>query len=340
MKNMKNRNINIFDVHVTTYPAPITLNYNYIFGIFCILIVIFIFCNIIENNFTFAAILPFVTLQKIKLSKKSLFIVMFILLFFTTLIFQNPFIILIIMVFLSIAPSLQFLLLINFKIINEKLKIILYHFLKILYLIGLLDISYRYYLFLNNKLSLSAYKVYIIFISFWFFSYILAARYLFFLKLNNEYISWSFIIIYFIMSLGIIIRGFTSFSWFIIPLIFTNYKDISIFLIPVEELPPSSNSTIESPSTHSHSTTFRYGGFFSRHYHNNNNYYPPHIPRGNFYRNTGLTLGLFGACCSAFACYTYYKSAEATIKSADAAALSAGAISKETYYKRHPEDRP
>ena len=247
------------------------------------------------------------------------------------------------MVFLSIAPSLQFLLLINIKFINNKVNDSLYHFCKILQIIGLLDISYRYYLFLNNKLSLSAYKFYIIFISVWFFSYILAARYLFFLKLNNEYISWSFIIIYFIMSVGIIIRSFTSFSWFIIPLIFTNYRDISILLIPVEELPPSS-STTESPSTPS---TFRYGGFFSRHYHNNNYYYPPHIPRSNFYRNCGLTLGLFGAFCSTFACYTYHKSAEATIKgaeaavkSADAAALSAGAISKDTYYARHPEDRP
>ena len=76
-----------------------------------------------------------------------------------------------------------------------------------------------------------------------------------------------------------------------------------------------------------------------RHNHNHHHYYPPLPPRSNLYRNCGLFIGVLGLGTSIFACYMYNKSTKATIEAANAAAFSAGLISKETYYERHPLDR-
>ena len=282
---------------------------------------------------------------------KFLLIGFFIILIYSFVIYQSPFLILLTIIFFSIIPCLHFLSFFPIGKVSNKSKLLIDNILNLLYLIGFLETTYFYYNFLNNYLTLKIYKIYIVFISVWFLSYILMAKYVLYLKINNIIIPWYIILFYLVASFGLLIRGLTSFSWSVIPIIFYYYPRYGRLLCPPLETESDipSNSGVSSGGNN-------YGGFFPRHYHNHhhNYFHPPMPPKSNFYRNCGLLVGTAGVCLSSFACYTYHKSAnaavaaavearrqaDAAVRQADAAALSSGAISKEVYYSRHPGDRP
>lgn len=252
------------------------------------------------------------------------------------------------MIFLSIIPSLHFLSLRSFGAISNKSKAIIEALLNVIYLTNTLHLAFKYYQWLNTQLSYNWFKFYISLISGGFLSYIIIARYVLYLKINMQIIPWYLILLHMLATLCLFIRGFTSFSWSIIPIIFTYYPSYAKLLTsPLDDLPSSPSSPSSASGTNSNNNVTNYGGFMPRHNHNHNHYHPPLPPRSNFYRNCGLTIGVLGLCTSFFACYTYHKTANATIlaanaaqRQADIAAVSAGVISKETYYDRYPQDRP
>ena len=258
------------------------------------------------------------------------------------------------MIFFSFTSFLHFLSFISSSNISEKSKNLINlinALLNLLYVSGFLNLAYNYYCWLNNKINYFYFKVYTILIGLGFISYILISRYLLFLKINTEIVPWWVLILYTITNFFLIIRGFTSFSWSMIPIILSDYPVYGrLLVLPPDGIPPSSST--------GNNTTNNYGGFMSRHTYNHYPPKPPFIPKTNFYRNCTFTLGAIGLCCSVFACYTYHKSANAAVEAvnaaeeaavaaakeaarqADASAVSAGVMSKKTYYERNPGDRP
>jgi hypothetical protein len=250
---------------------------------------------------------------------------------------RYPLIILLLMIFFSLIPGLHVMSFVSYCHISDKSKQIIDNLLKICYISGLLNIAFNYYTWLNSTITYYYFKIYCIMISSVFLSYIFTARYILYLKINVLIVPWYITLFYCLTTLGLCLRGVTSFSWFIIPFVYNFYPHYGLLLAPPldNDMPPSSSPADNSP---------RYGGFFSRH--NHNHYYAPLPPKSHFYKNCGLTIGVIGAGCSLFACYTYHKAANAAImaafearRQADAAAVSAGVITKETYYERHPTDR-
>ena len=247
------------------------------------------------------------------------------------------------MIFFSFTSFLHFLSFISSSNISEKSKNLINlinALLNLLYVSGFLNLAYNYYCWLNNKINYFYFKVYTILIGLGFISYILISRYLLFLKINTEIVPWWVLILYTITNFFLIIRGFTSFSWSMIPIILSDYPVYGrLLVLPPDGIPPSSST--------GNNTTNNYGGFMSRHTYNHYPPKPPFIPKTNFYRNCTFTLGAIGLCCSVFACYTYHKSANAAVEAAkeaarqaDASAVSAGVMSKKTYYVHNPGDRP
>lgn len=91
------------------------------------------------------------------------------------------------------------------------------------------------------------------------FSYILTARYVFLLKINLINVPLFLMILYLFTSFFILVRGFTSFTWFIIPFIFSYYPSyVNAITPPLDNIPPN---LPQEP-------TSNYGGFTPRHNHN------------------------------------------------------------------------
>ena len=308
------------------------------------------FFSIKDINYTeLAVFFPFMLKKKDKYFL-SLFLILFTI-GFTIIVYQNTLLILIAMIFFSILPGLSLLIVTPFEKISQKAKSIIDSFLYLLYTTDLLKIAFTYYCWLNNKLSYFQFKIYAIFVHLLLLFYILVARYVFLLKINFQAIPPYILVLFFLASCGLIFRGFTTFSWSIIPFVFTYYPSYGRLLIPLDSDIPSSEGSSNNPNSGNMSY---YGGFLPRHNHTHHHYHPPVPPKSNFYKNFGLTLGVIGCGCSIFACYVYNKSANATVaqaieakrqadaavKAADATAVSAGVLSKESYYERYPSDRP
>lgn len=212
---------------------------------------------------------------------------------------------------------------------------------KAFYHFGVLKPLFYLYTFLNTSISFRKYKIITLFFGIILLSFILLNRYLFFLKLEHQHISLGYLLLYLILLVGVCIRVLFNYSFFIIPLTFTRFPHIGLLL--TGDMPDIPEIPVSKPSS---TTPITYKGWFTKHVHHHNYYYPPEIPRSYFTRNVGLGIGGIGLCLTGFACYQYYRSANAAILAADAAvkannlnALSQGIITREEYFKRHPEDK-
>ena len=286
---------------------------------------------IILDQYNLVSFPIFTILKKNDMSNslKNLFISFLIPLIFLVLIsLQGPLILLITIIFFSCVPALQFFTNISFLNISEKSKKIINLFLDLLFVVGITNIAFHYYCFLNNKLTVLKFKLIIAGIFLWFFGYILVIRYILFLKINNLPLSIGIMFLYVIFSFSVIIRGFTSFSLFLIPFIFNHYPEKGLLLMP--------------PFDEGNNNGNKFFGFMPKHNHNHY-YYPPNSPKFGFYRGATLCLGICGLGISAFACTIYNKAAiaaeiqaKAAERQADQWEVSRGIRSEEDYLKKYP----
>lgn len=206
-------------------------------------------------------------------------------------------------------------------------------------------LSYWYF-FLNHKLTLRGFKVVTIVLGLLFLSYLSAARYILYLKFESLPIPYWVYLIFYLSSVGLLLRGFTTLTWFLVPYVMFTYKPNP----PIFNMGPEMPSEIpQVPPTNSVAPIEkRFGGLYNKHihYHQYPNT-PPEIPKSFFQKNWGYGIACVGVCLSVFACVQYYKSANAAIeaayeakRSADISARQAGLITDDMYYKRHPKDKP
>jgi len=211
---------------------------------------------------------------------------------------------------------------------NNVLESTLFFF----YTTGFLRFLYIIYIFWVQCLTIKGFKMmYSILLSF-NLGYIILIRYIFYLKLYHENLSFSIYLGYFILLVFVIFRYLTDASFFLIKLIcdkYVNYKEILLTEMP-EELPES--------STTSRSSNPRWGGIFNFHFHKHKHMYPPQPPISNFAYYGKIAFAITGLAFTAFAGYNYHRTADAAVRSADAAEVQAGLMSKEEFKKRHPSE--
>lgn len=207
--------------------------------------------------------------------------------------------------------------------------------------------SYWYFI-VNCKLTLKGFKLLTIFVGLLFITYLVSARYLLYLKFESIPVPlWLYLIMFF-SSFSIILRGMTSFVFFLVPYVMYVYPHREPLLQIGPEMPPEIPPSTPVLPPVIPAVEKRFGGFYNKHTHYH--YYPntpPEIPRSFFIRNFGYGIACAGLCLSAIACAQYYKSANAAVvaayetrRAADIAARQAGLISEIDYYDRHPNDRP
>lgn len=276
-------------------------------------------------------------------SKQKKVLFLFLILCFAVIWLINfPIILLLFMILLSTVPFLAWIPS-SWKL-SQYSKPITNTFIDLFIGLGLYKYIYNWYQFLNCNLTLKGFKVLIVILALFFLFYLGLARYILYLKFELQIVPLWIYILFFIASIGLILRSITTFSMFIIPFMIYNYPHHLAILhsgpeMPTE-IPPSPSASTEPP------TKKYFGGLYNRHIHH---HYPntPEIPRSFFQRNLGFGVACAGLCLSTFACYQYYKSANAAVTSAleakraaDIAARQAGLITDDQYYKRHPSDKP
>lgn len=268
------------------------------------------------------------------LRKRSFVLLGMLLLFtaITVIVTKSALCLLILIATLSTTPYLLLIPKRYSGLISDILEVLV----KAFYHFGVLKPLFYLYTFLNTSISFRKYKIMTLFFGIILLSFILLNRYLFFLKLEHQHISLGYLLLYLILLVGVCIRVLFNYSFFIIPLTFTRFPHIGILL--TGDMPDIPEIPVSKPSG---TTPITYKGWFTKHTHHHNYYYPPEIPRSYFTRNVGLGIGGIGLCLTGFACYQYYRSANAailaanaTVRAADAAEVSAGLRSKESYYNK------
>lgn len=237
---------------------------------------------------------------------------------------SSPFLILIMIIILA---GIQGLSLFRF---NSRLftisTFILNKSLHLLSVTGLLQLCYFIYDFFNGMLSDRYHKIIMLYLGICFLIFLIINKYIMFLRIEHQSIPFLLYLIYIIFFSLFTLRFFINFSLFIIPHTFNTESCYShLLLVEVHSV----EDTASKPNK-----PLYFGRFLNR-----NNHYHEHfyygIPRSNLIRNIGIGIGLSSLGLGVYACVQYKRSADAAVRSADAAEVAAGLRSVESYKEKH-----
>jgi len=234
------------------------------------------------------------TNKKSYLSLRKFVILFFLLFSLNFIIFKNPLIILLFISFLALIPVLQ-ILLVHKKKTNLLIKLekVLKPILELLKVIGFIDFIFFWYVFFNSFLSLKFFKTVTLIFSLLNVCYLFCGKYIFYLKIINEQVSFFLLFFLSFLSLGLILRLLTSFSFIFIPFIVKTYP---LTLVEGFDLPEKeqNNSTNKPP----------FKGWFNTH--NHHHYYPPEVPRSKWLTSLGYGLGFSSIFIGLYGCFQYH----------------------------------
>ena len=273
-----------------------------------------------------------------------------IMIFLSFILFKSPFLLLLFMIFVGSTPALA--------LVPNKWRAATYtqQFLHMIIYFLLQSRTLKYFFFIYELwygcLTDKGFKVFAFLLHLLIFFYMIVTRYIIYFRIEHIPISVNLQILYTLGCFFLFLRFITNFSFFIIPYTFLHYPQYAqILLTEIPDMPDmpdvETNPRNTNPPSNTKPPSDLPKPFFHRlfsfhkhqHQHHHHHNYPPHIPRSNFYRNCGLGLATVTVGLSAYACYYYQLSAHAALKQNDLTAYQAGLISKEEYYKRHPQDK-
>ena len=123
--------------------------------------------------------------------------------------------------------------------------------------------------------------------------YLFCGKYILYLKIINEQVSFFLLFFLSFLSLGLILRLLTSFSFIFIPFIVKTYPLILVEGFDLPEKEPN-NSTNKPPFKEWFNT------------HNHHHYYPPEVPRIKWLTSLSYGLGFSSIFIGLYGCFQYH----------------------------------